>query len=154
MAQTAAADHSASHHSARAMTASAFRDFATKCHDKGRAPCPGVGHPVEEVATQHSGGAPGEKRLEQVRAQLTQNFSGRNESRDSRSSIRIAPGRSIPLRTKSKSRLCNGRTLSLRRGRTASPYFHNRIRLCRRMSYRIGFPSSERVCRALGAPER
>jgi hypothetical protein len=90
LAQTAAADHSASRHSARAVAASAFRDFATKCHDKGRAPCPGVGHPVEEVATQHSGGAPGETRLERVGAQLAQNFSGRNESCDSRSSIHIS----------------------------------------------------------------
>ena len=80
-------------------------------------------HPVEEVATQHSDGAPGETRLEQVGAQLVQNFSGRNESRDSRSSIHIAPVRSIPLRTKSKSRLRNGRTLIPQRGRTASPYF-------------------------------
>jgi hypothetical protein len=78
---------------------------------------------VEEVATPHNGEAPGEMRLEQVGARLVHNFSGMNESRDSRSSIRIAPVRSIPLRTKSKPRLRNGRTLLLRHDRTASPYF-------------------------------
>ena len=89
----------------------------------GRAPCHGASHRVEEVATPDSGDAPGEMRLEQVGAWLVHNFSGMNESRDSRSSIRIAPARSIPLRTKSKPRLRNGRTLLLRPGRTASPYF-------------------------------
>jgi hypothetical protein len=78
---------------------------------------------VKEVATPHSGEAPGETRLEQVGAHLAENPSGMNESRDSRNSIRIAPVRSIPLRTKSKLRLRNGRTLPLWRGRTASPYF-------------------------------
>jgi hypothetical protein len=107
----------------RLLSASTFRDFAPKCNDKGRAPCPGACHPVEEVATPHNGEAPGEMRLEQVGARLVHNFSGMNESRDSRSSIRIAPVRSIPLRTKSKPRLRNGRTLLLRHDRTASPYF-------------------------------
>ena len=78
---------------------------------------------MEEVATPHSGEAPGEMRLEQVGARLVYNFSGMNESRDSRSSIRIAPVRSIPWRTKSKPRLRNGRTLLPRPDRTASPCF-------------------------------
>ena len=125
----------------RFLSASTFRDFAPKCNDKGRAPCPGACHPVEEVATQHSDGASGETRLEQVGAQLVQNFSGRNESRDSHSSIHIAPVRSISLRTKSKLRLRNGRTLPLWRGRTASRNFQSRIRLCKSKSYRFGFPS-------------
>jgi len=107
----------------RLLSASTFRDFAPKCNDKGRAPCPGACHPVEEVATPHNGEAPGEMRLEQVGARLVHNFSGMNESRDRRSSIRIAPVRSIPLRTKSKPRLRNGRTLLLRHDRTACPYF-------------------------------
>ena len=94
-----------------------------KGHDKRRAPCPRNCHPVEIVATQHSGGAPGEKGLEQVGAQLVQNLSGMNESRDSRGSIRPAPVHSIPLRTKSGVRLRSGRTLLPPRGRTASPYF-------------------------------
>lgn len=76
-----------------------------------------------KVATLHGGEAPGEMRLEQVGARLVHNFSGMNESRDSRSSIRIVPARSTPLRTKSKPRLRNGRTLLLRPDRTASPYF-------------------------------
>jgi hypothetical protein len=44
-----------------------------KGHDKRPAPCPRKCHPVEIVATQHSSGAPGEKGLEQVGAQLVQN---------------------------------------------------------------------------------
>src|SRR5258705_13716117 len=93
----------------RLLSASTFRDFAPKCNDKGRAPCPGACHPVEELATPHSGEAPGEMRLEQVGARLVHNFSGLNESRDSRSSIRKVPARNIPLRTKSKPRLRTGR---------------------------------------------
>jgi len=74
------------------------------------------------VATPHSGEAPGETRLEQVGARLVHNL-GMNESGDSRSSIHRVPARNIPLRTKSKPRLRNGRTLLLRPDRTASPYF-------------------------------
>ncbi len=54
---------------------------------------------MEEVVTPHSGEAKGEMRLEQVGARLVHNFSGMNESRDSRSSIRKVPARNIPFRT-------------------------------------------------------
>jgi hypothetical protein len=107
----------------RLLSASPLSDFAPKRNHKGRAPCPGACHPVEEVATPHSGEAQGEMRLEQVGARLVHNFSGMNESRDSRSSIRKVPARNIPFRTKSKPRLRNGRTLLLWPDRTASPYF-------------------------------
>ena len=42
---------------------------------------------------------------------------------------------SVQDRTKSKPRLRNGCTLQLPPDRTVSPYFQNRIRLCRTMSY-------------------
>ena len=82
---------------------------------------------MEEVATPHSGEAPGEMGLEQVGSRLVHNFSDMNESCDSRSSSLIAPVRSIPLRTKSKSRLRNGRTLLQRPDRIASPYLRTKF---------------------------
>jgi hypothetical protein len=127
----------------RLLPASTFRDSVPKCNDKGRASCPGVCHPMEEVATPHSGEAPGEMGMEQVGSRLVHNFSDMNESCDSRSSSRTTPVRSIPLRTKSKWRLRNGCNLRLRPGHIASPYLQNQIRLCRRVSYAFGFQPLE-----------
>ena len=73
-----------------------FRHLATNGQNKGRAPCSGARHPVEEVATPHSGEARGEMRLEQVGVQLAWSPSRMNESRDSHDSIRITPVRNIP----------------------------------------------------------
>jgi len=113
--------------------------LATNGRDKGRVPCSGARHPVEEVVTPHSGEEPGEMRLEQVGAQLPENPSGMNGSCDSHGSIRITPVGSIPWRTNNKPRLRNGRTLLLRPDRIASPCFWNHIRLCKAMSYAFGF---------------
>lgn len=117
----------------------AFKHLATNGHDKGRAPYSGACHPVEEVATPHSGEEPGEMRLEQVGTQLPENPSGMNGSHDSHGSIRITPVGSIPWRTKNKPMLRNGRTLLLRPDRIASPRFWNHIQLCKAMSYAFGF---------------
>ena len=136
---------SLSHHQLTSviLSASTSRDFATECNDKVCAPCPGAYYPVEEAATPHSGEAQGEMRLEQVGASSARNASRMNGSRESRSSIRIAPVRNIPRRTRSKPKPRNGRTLPLLRDRTASRYFQSRIRLCKSRSYRFGFPSSK-----------
>jgi len=128
--------------------------FATKCNDKGRAPRPGACQPVKEVAIPHSDEALGETRWGQVGASSARNPSRMNGSRESRSSIRIAPVRSIPWRTGSKPKLRNGRTLRQQRGRTASRYFESRIPLCKLRSYLVGFPSSKRSFPCGTAQER
>jgi hypothetical protein len=95
---------------------------------------------MEEVVTEHRGGALDEKQREQVGAQSVQNFSGMNESRDSRSNIRTVLFRSTPCRTKSRPKMHNRRTSPLRPCHSASPYLQNHIRLCRTMSYPIWIP--------------
>jgi len=98
------------------------RDIVATRNEKGRAPYSGAHHPMEEVVTQHGGGALGEKQREQVGAQLVQNFSGMNESCDSRSNIRTVLFCSTPCRTKSRPKIHNRRTSPLRPCHSASPY--------------------------------
>jgi hypothetical protein len=69
-----------------------------------------------------------------------QNFSGMNESRESRSNIRTVLFRSTPCHTKSRPKIHNRRTSPLRPCHSASPYLQNHIRLCRTMSYPIWIP--------------
>src|SRR5580704_7075687 len=98
-----------------------LRDTITTRNEKGRPPYSGAYHPMEEVVTEHRGGALGEKQREQVGAQSVQNFSGMNESRDSRSNIRTVLFRSTPCRTKHRPKIHNQRTSPLRPCHSASP---------------------------------
>ena len=62
------------------------------------------------VARQHRGGEPDGKGLAHVAHQLLETFSGRCESHDSHSNIRIVLVRSTPCRKEHKPKLRNGRT--------------------------------------------
>jgi hypothetical protein len=96
-------------------------DIMATRNEKGRAPYSGAYHPMEEVVTEHRGGALGEKEREQGGAQSVQNFSGMNESCDSRSNIRTVLFRSTPCRTKSRPKIHNRRTSPLPPCHSASP---------------------------------
>jgi len=121
-----------------------LRDIIPTRNEKGRAPYSCAHHPMEEVVTQHGGGAPGEKPLKPVGVHLRQNFSGMNESRESRSNIRTVLFRSTPCHTTSRPKIHNRRNSRL--GPATAP-----LRICRtifdcaeRCHTQFGFPSLQR----------